>query len=116
MKINVFLTTLSLLFALLVGYFAYTIAQGKDNDLLYGAGTAISFAATIIPAIAMQFGSARLGTNIKVFASLSCFLSVIVNLSLAGFGVTLHCYIITDGILLILYLVLLYNMMKVTSV
>ena len=54
MKANPFLTFISVMLAALLGYLAFTAANGKDNDVICGIGSCICFAATLIPTMGLQ--------------------------------------------------------------
>lgn len=116
MKVNIFLTTLSVMLALLIGYLAFNIAEGKENDILCGIGSFICLTATLVPIIGLRYESSRLGTNIRVFSSLFFLIFLISNCCFAGFGINLPYYIITHGILLIIFLALLYELQNIKSI
>lgn len=116
MKANIFLTMISLLLALLVGYLAYNIAEGKDNDVLCGIGTSVCLVATLVPMMGMQYESGRLGTNIRILSALFFFMFLISNFCFAGFGINTAYYIITNGMMLVIFLAILYKMLNVESI
>lgn len=109
MKTNIFLTIISILLASLIGYLAYNIAEGKDNDILCGIGTSLCLFATLMPTIGFQYEEGRLGANIKVVSSLFFIIFLISNFCFAGFGVKMPLYIIVNGILIITYSTILYK-------
>ena len=113
MKTNIFLTIISVLLALLISYFAFNVAEGKDNDALCGVGTVICLIATLVPAIGMQYESGRLGTNIRVLSALFFIVFLICNFCFATFGINTPYYIITNGILLVIFLAILHKMQNI---
>lgn len=116
MKANVFLTLMSVLLALLIGYLVYNIAEGKNNDALCGVGTTICLIATLIPTIGLQYESGRLGTNIRLFSALFFVIFLISNFCFAGFGINAPYYIITNGIMLVIFWAIFYKMQKNKSI
>lgn len=112
MKANLFLTLISLMLAALVGYLAFNVASGDEYDIVCGICSGICFAATIIPTIGLQYESGRLATNIKVLSALFFVVFLISHFCFAGFGVKMPYYIITNGILLMVYILVLYKMSK----
>ena len=116
MKANIFLTLISIMLAMLLGYLAYNVASGDENDIVCGIGSSICFAATLIPTMGIQYESGRLGTNIRVFSALFFIVFAISHFSYAGFGVKMPYYIIVNGIMLMIYLAIFYKMQNVKDV
>lgn len=102
--------------AMLLGYFAYNVASGDENDIVCGIGSSICFAATLIPTMGIQYESGRLGTNIRMFSALFFIVFAISHFSYAGFGVKMPYYIIVNGIMLMIYLAIFYKMQSVKDV
>lgn len=102
--------------ATLVGYLAYNVASGEENDMVFGIGSGICFAATLIPIMGLQYESGRLGTNIRVFSALFFIVFAISHFCFAGFGVKMPYYIIVNGIMLMIYLAIFYKMQGVTDI
>lgn len=96
--------------ATLVGYLAYNVASGEENDIICGIGSGICFATTLIPTIGLQYESGRLGANIRVFSALFFIVFAISHFCFAGFGVKMPYYIIVNGIMLMIYLAIFYKM------
>ena len=70
MKANIFLTLISLILAGLIGYWVFSNAEGKEQDMLCGICSTVCFLATLIPAIGLRYESDRIGTNIRVLSGL----------------------------------------------
>ena len=60
MKTNTFLTIISIVLAALVGYLAFHVASGKENDIVCGMYSTICFAATLVPAMGLEYESGSL--------------------------------------------------------
>lgn len=116
MKANIFLTLISIVLATLVGYLAYNVASGDENDMICGIGSGICFAATLIPTMGIQYESGRLGTNIRVFSALFFIFFAVSHFCFAGFGVKMPYYAIVNGIMLMIFLAIIYKMQSVKDV
>ena len=111
MKANIFLTLISIALAGLVGYLAFNVAEGKENDVICGIGSTVCFIATLVPTMGLQYESGRLGANIRVLSALFFVVFLISHFCFAKFDVKMPYYIITSGILLIIYLAVFYKML-----
>ena len=110
MKVNIFLTIISVVLAVLIGYLAFNVAESKNNDIIYGIGSTVCFIATLVPTMGVQYESGRLGANLRVLSALFFMVFLIVHFSFAAFGGSMPYYIITNGILLMIYLSIFYRM------
>lgn len=110
MKPNLFLILISAALAALIGYLAFNVADEKDNNLLCGIGSVVCFIATLIPTIGLKYESSRLGTNIRVLSAIFFVLFLFIHFGFAVFGIQVPYYVITNGIVLVLYLLLFYKM------
>ena len=113
MKANVFLTVIAVLLSALFGYFAYYIAEGAANDMLCGVGSALCFAAALIPAMGLQYGNGRLGVNVRLMSVLFFIVFLISQFSFAAHGVRMPYYLIVNGVFLLVYLAVLYKMLGI---
>lgn len=116
MKVNIFLTLISIALAALVGYLAFNIAEGKENDTVCGIGSTVCFVSTLIPVMGLQYESGRLGVNIRVLSVLFFVGFLISHFCFAGFGVKMPYYIIINGILLIIYLAIFYKIQGIKDI
>lgn len=116
MKVNFFLSFLGLALALLVGYWAFNVAEGKENDVICGVGSTICFLVTLIPALGMNYESSKLGTNVKVLSFLFFIIFLISHFCFAVFGVKMPFYILCNGIILIIYLAIVYKLSGVKDI
>ena len=116
MKANLFLTFISIMLAALLGYLAFNVANGEENDVICGIGSCICFAATLIPTMGLQYESGKLSVNIRVFSSIFFVLFVISHFCYAGFGVKMPYYIIVNVIILIIYLSIFYKIQGIKDI
>lgn len=116
MKLNTFLSFISIALAGLIGYYAFNIAEGKENDIICGIGSAICFIATLLPAIGLQYKTTRLSINMRNLSSIFFIVFLISHFCFAVFGVNLPYYVIGNGILLVIYLALFYIMQRIKDI
>lgn len=116
MKINIFLSFISIALACLSGYLAFNIAEGNENDKIYGIGSGVCFVTTLIPLIGLQYESSQLGTNIRVLSVLFFVVFLISHFCFAGFSVKMPYYIICNGIFLLIYLAIIYKMQGIKDI
>lgn len=116
MKVNTFLTSVSIVIALLNGYLTYNVAEGQNNDVAFGTGSALCLMTTLIPAIGMNYESSRHGTNIRVMSALFSVVLLVSHFCFAAFGFNLPYYIIVNGIILTIFLALAYRIFFIKSI
>lgn len=116
MKINVFLSFVSMAITALLGYWLYDIAKGDENDLLCSICSSVCLLSTLVPAIGLQYEEGRIGVNVRVLSSLFLIVFLISHFCFAIWGVVMPCYIIVNGILLVIYLAILYKMVNINEV
>lgn len=116
MKVNVILSIIAVLIAVLLGYWAYSIAADDVNALICGIGSGICFIVTLLPALGIQYSSKQLGVNIKVLSWLFFLTFVVSHFCFASFGVKMPSYIIVNGILLAIFGAAFYNMKGIKDV
>ena len=116
MKANIFLTIISVMLAALIGYLAFHIASGDENDAICGIVSGVGFAATLVPVMGLQYESGRLGVNIRIVSFIFFAIFLISNFCFAGFGVKMPYYIIVNGIMLMIYLAIFYKMQSIKDV
>ena len=115
MKINIFLSSISIVLACLFGILAFNIAEGNENDTICGVGSGVCFVTTLIPMMGLQYESTRQGTNIRILSSVFFVIFLISHFCFAIFGVKMPFYIISNGILLIIYLAIYYKIQGITK-
>ena len=109
MKANIFLTLISLSLAGLIGYWVFSNAEGKEQDMLCGICSTVCFLATLIPSICLRYESDRIGTNIRVLSGLFFIAFLASHFYFANYGIKMPLYVILNGILLVVYLGIFYK-------
>lgn len=112
MKVNIFFACISTLLALLLAYWAFSITQGQENDIVCGVCSALCFAGTLVPMLAISHESRRIGVNLQVLSAVFFVIFVISHFCFASFGVKMPYYVIVNGILLLAYIVILHGINK----
>lgn len=110
MKPNVFLTIITILLTCLLSYFAFSVAEGQENDTICGIGSSICIFATLFPMIGLKYDSARIGTNIRILSSLFLFAFIVSHTYFIYWGIRMPYYIIANGILIVIFFAILYKL------
>ena len=116
MKVNVFLTVIAVLAGALIGYFAFYVAEGDPNDVLCGIFSSVCFVGTLVPAIGLSYSNERLGANTRILSVLFLMVFMVSHFCFAGWGVKMPYYLIVNGLLLLIYLALIYKMQDMKNV
>jgi hypothetical protein len=113
MKPNMFLSLISIAIACLVGYLAFNITEEKYYNILCGIFSTICFSATLLPAMGLHYKSNRLGVNIRILSIIFFVVFLISHFCFANFGIMMPLYVILNGIILLVYLAILYKMQNI---
>lgn len=116
MRINIFLSIIGIALASLIGYLVFNVAEGQENDTLCGIGGIVCFSITLIPTIGIHYNSSRLGINLRVLSALFFVIFFVCNFCFASLGIKTSYYIICNGIILVIYLAILYKMLDIKSI
>ena len=113
MRINTVLTIIAIAMAVLIGYLAFSIAEGEKNDIVCGIASKTCITAFLVTIVGLQNDSNKLGINIKIMSSLFLFVFLISHFCFAAICIKMPYYIIINGILLLIYIVILYRMNQI---
>ena len=108
MKVNIFLFVISIALAALIGYWVYIVAEGKESDIVCGIGSGLCFAVTMI-SFGLQFEDVRIGVNVRILSALFFILFLVSNFCFAKYGIDLPYYIIITGIVILIFMGLIYK-------
>lgn len=116
MKLNIILTVIAALVVGLLVYWIHTIIQASDvvDIMTYGSG--VCFLVTLLPVIGIQYESARLGINIRIVSTIFFVAFLVSQFSFANFASDIPLYIIVNGLLLIIFLLVLYKMQSIKNI
>jgi multisubunit Na+/H+ antiporter MnhC subunit len=112
MKINPFLSVLSLLLAALIAYALYYYCKAEDLRWLLTIGGGISLFLVWAGTLAVRLENKQRNVNYKVMSSLFALIITAVQIVFAFHAVTSPVYLLWTGILLIIWLILAYVMAK----
>ena len=112
MKFNVFLSVIAVLIAGLIGYGFYAANSGEGFVWLLCSGAGITSALTLTGIFGISTKGRTGGINIRALSSIFFVLFFICNLVFAFTAVKLAPYVIINGILLIIYTIGIYGIVK----
>ncbi|HAF30872.1 MAG TPA: hypothetical protein DCG75_17680 [Bacteroidales bacterium] len=111
MKINFVQTIIAIVVSLLIAYGLYSF-HGSENKILLSAGSFVFLAVTLIIAIGASFELPRTTTNVKVVSGIFFAIALISNLIFTFFNFSVPSYFITNGILLLVFILIAYSINK----
>ena len=112
MKINFFFLFITLAIGCLLGYLVFNIGKGQENDVLYGVGCMFASIVTLFPSLGCKYSSNRKASNIRILSYLIFLITLVVHCCFAGFGLKTPSYIVVNGLILLVYISILYNLIK----
>lgn len=109
MKINLILTVIAALVVGLLVYWVHTVIQAPDavDTMTYGSG--ICFIVTLLPIVGIQYDSSRLGINIRIVSTLFFVAFLVSQFCFANFVSNIPLYVIVNGLLLVIFLLVFYK-------
>jgi len=114
LKFNVFLTIISIVLTVLLGYWIYDTAKDDKNGLLCGILSSTCLLFTLIPLIGLQYNNGRIGVNSRVLSGIFLIIFLISHFFFAFYGVIMPTYLIINGILLLIYFALFYKLQTIS--
>lgn len=112
MKANIVLIIVSLVVGTLVAYAFYSLASAEDTKMLLTIGSGLCFCLTLSASIGIAFENKRAGVNIKVLSVVFFILLLISNLIFTFITFSTSAYIITNGLILVLWFLSAYLIAK----
>lgn len=115
MKVNVVFLVIALAIAGLIGYAFYATNKGEANCVLLAIGSGCMIAASLSSSLAVSF-KGRGGTgNIKIVSVLFLLVFLISNIIFGFTGVSVPAYVIVNGLLLLVYILIVYSLYRATK-
>jgi hypothetical protein len=111
MKINFVQTIIAIAVSLLIAYGLYSF-HGSDNKLLLSVGSFVFLSVTLIISIGASFELPRTTTNIRVVSGVFFVVALISNLIFTFINFSVPSYVITNGILLLVFILIAYSINK----
>lgn len=112
MKTNYLLIVIAVLISALIGYGFYAANGGEVNQLLIAFGSGISFAITLSTLLGIGFERSEQTVNVKVVSVIFTILLLISNLIFGFTKVATAAYVIVNGILLLIFILITYGIVK----
>lgn len=114
MKINFVQTIIALAVSLLIAYGLYSF-HDSENKILLSAGSFVFLATTLILTIGTSFALPRTTTNVRVVSGIFFAVALISNLIFTFIAFSIPSYVITNGILLLVFILIAYSIIEVGS-
>ena len=111
MKINAVQTIIAIAVSLLIAYGFYHFHNG-ENKILLSAGSFMFLAATLVFSTGISFEYPRTTTNIRVVSGIFFFVAFISSLIFTFISFSVPAYIIINGILLLVFILIVYSISK----
>ena len=112
MKVNFFYSCIGALIALLLAYWAFDIAKGKENDVICAVCSAVCFIGTLVPMLGIGHESSRISVNLRVLSAVFFLLFVVSHFCFAFFGVCMPYYMIVNAIVLLVFILIYHGIGK----
>ena len=111
MKLNFITTIIAIAVSLLIAYGLYSF-HDSENKILLSAGSFVFLAITLVFSIGTSFQLPRTTTNIRVVAGIFFAVALISNLIFTFIAFSVPSYVITNGILLLVFILIAYSINK----
>lgn len=108
MKINFVQTIIAIAVSALIAYGLYSFHNG-ENKILLSAGSFVFLSVSLILSIGVNFEQSRTSTNIRVLSGIFFAIALISNLIFNFLSFSEATYIITNGILFLIYILIVYS-------
>ncbi|MBQ3323991.1 MAG: hypothetical protein IJG81_04015 [Muribaculaceae bacterium] len=117
MKVNIVLLIIAVGIAALLGFLVYSFCSSADNACAIGVTSALSFAVTLVPIMGLKHESSRMQVNIKVMSTIALIVFLIMAAVMCFISVEkLNVYYIIVGIMILIYLGVIYSMSRIKDV
>ena len=111
MKLNFVQTIIAIGVSLLIAYGLYSF-HDSENKILLSLGSFIFLAVTLVITIGVNFEKSRTTTNVRVVSGIFFVIAFVSNLLFSFFTFSSPSYIITNGILLLIFVLIVYSINK----
>lgn len=102
MKIN-FNAVIAVAISILMAYGLYSI-ESNENRVMVAVGSFILFSASLVLMVGINFDMPRTGVNLRVVSGIFFVAALLSSLLFSFVGVTTTSYVVTNGIMLMLFL------------
>jgi len=112
MKVNTFLTLIALVLSALLGYWVYSVAEADTHATLAGVLSAICLAIPLILGFGVSYQTSAAIVNVRTISCVLFLLMLILHFYYANTGISMPSYVIINGILVCIYLAIIYAILK----
>ncbi len=111
MKINFVQTSIAIVGSLLIAYGFYSF-HDSENKLLLSLGSFVFLAITLVITIGVNYEQSRTTTNVRVVSGIFFIVALASSLIFSFLKFSTPTYIITNGILLLIFILIVYSINK----
>ena len=111
MKINFVQTIIAIAVSLLIAYGLYSF-HDSENKILLSVGSFVFLATTLILTIGTSFELPRTTTNVRVVSGIFFAVGLVSNLIFTFVAFSVSSYVITNGLLLLVFILIAYSINK----
>jgi len=111
MKLNWVLTIIAIAISMLIAYGLHSFHNGANN-LLLTYGSFVFLTTTLVITIGANFELPRTATNIRVISGVFFVVALASNLIFSFLIFSIPSYIITNGILFLIFILIVYSIYK----
>lgn len=112
MKINVILSLIILILSSLMGYWVYSVAETDIHATFAGILSAICLAMPLILGFGVSYKTSASLVNIRMLSCVWALIMLIMHFYYATTGITMPYYVLISGILVCIYLAIIYAILK----
>lgn len=112
MKVNFVLTLIALVISSLLGYWVYSVADTDVHATMAGVFSTLCFAIPLIIGTGINFKTSASQVNIRALSLVLFILMFIMHFYYASNGVTMPYYVLINGILICIYVAIVYGIIK----
>ena len=107
MKLNIVPALIAIAISALIAFGMYSFTIGLNKELI-AFGSFLFAAVTLISAIGISYDYKRTATNVRALAMVFFFIALISNVGFVYFSFSQAAYIVTNGILLLVFILISY--------
>jgi hypothetical protein len=111
MEINFVQSFIAISVSLLIAYGLYSFHQ-SENKILLSIGSFAFVALTLLLTIGVSFALPRTSTNVRAVSVIFFLVALISNIIFSFVSFSVPIYIITNGILILLHILITYSITK----
>ena len=112
MKINNVLSLIILVLSSLLGYWVYSVADTDIHANLAGFLSAICLALPLILGFGVSYNTSASLVNIRMLSCVLALIMLILHFYYATTGISMPYYVLISGILICIYLAIIYAILK----